>query len=164
MSITRRLALLESDNEIDLPPRFEGDGLDLSTPLECPEPSLARQSEADSCDINIILSRYQAGDPTPLFQYAKEGFYGDTTEIPDHQEAMNRIVYAEQYFATLPLKIRERFQHQPAALLDFLANNENKQEAIQLGLIPDDTPAAPTAPTPPAPPAPPTGSGTPPVA
>jgi hypothetical protein len=35
----------------------------------------------------------------------------------------------------LPAKIRAKFDHDPNALLQFLQNEENRDEAIQIGLI-----------------------------
>jgi hypothetical protein len=35
----------------------------------------------------------------------------------------------------LPAKIRARFDHDPNALLQFLQNDQNRDEAIQIGLI-----------------------------
>lgn len=141
------------------------DGSDEGTPLICPEPTLARQSEAESCDLNIILKRYAKTGQLPVFDNIREGFYGDVTEIPDYQEAMNRIATTEQYFEQLPPDLRNRFDNNPAAFLDWMADDANIPEAIKLGLITDTQPSAPpTAATPAAPPVPPTGAGGPPPA
>lgn len=155
-----------------LPPRHDRDGLDLSTPLVCPEDTLTIQSEKDSCDINFILTRYAKTGEIPVFQYGKEGVSGNFLNVPSFEEAQNLIAAADQYFDRLPGNIRKRFNNNPASFLDFMSDEENNEEAVRLGLRqkpPEPAPAtpppaAPTAPTPPAPPAPPTGSGTPPAA
>lgn len=143
---------------------YDSRNLEFETGLECKEPTLTIQSEKDSCDINFILDRYAKSQAPPIFQYGKEGFYADITNIPDYQEAMNRITYTEQYFDQLPSRIKKQFENNPANLLDFLADPANNEQAIALGLRPKpSTEAAPTAPIPPDPVAPPTGGSTPPA-
>ena len=39
-------------------------------------------------------------------------------------------------FDNLPSDVRNRFNNNPAQLLDFVADPENKEEAIELGLLP----------------------------
>jgi phage internal scaffolding protein len=48
---------------------------------------------------------------------------------------MNAIKAADNAFMALPAKIRAKFDHDPNALLNYLQNEENRDEAIQIGLI-----------------------------
>ena len=46
-------------------------------------------------------------------------------------------------FMALPAQLRVRFDHDPVKLLEFLENDQNRNEAIQLGLIDGQPVAAP---------------------
>jgi phage internal scaffolding protein len=48
---------------------------------------------------------------------------------------LNKIKAADEAFMALPAKIRAKFDHDPNALLNYLQNEENRDEAIQIGLI-----------------------------
>lgn len=98
-------------------------------------PSQADESQLESTDINNILKRYQK---TGLLAHAieMEPQYGDFSESTDYQAAMQTIATANQQFELLPANLRERFQNNPAKMLEFVANKENKEEAIKLGIIP----------------------------
>lgn len=102
--------------------------------------SLTRQEFRDECDINNIVARAGAGlvslsVPTaPLFT--------DVSEVPqDYQECLEHLFNADEQFASLPARVRERFGNDPSQLFSFLADSANRDEAVKLGLI-----AAPVAP------------------
>ena len=61
--------------------------------------------------------------------------FSDVSESFDFREAMTFIVNTEERFADLPAKIRKRFGNDPARLMDFLAEPDNADEAIRMGLI-----------------------------
>lgn len=168
MSQARLAALIAAKTEVnDLAFRTPYDNLDrvVETPLICPEPTLARQSEADSCDLNTIMKRYGSVEQFKIANPPPEGFYADITNVGTFEDAMNLIALGDSIFNQLPAETRARFKNDTAVMLDFLADSSNDDEAIRLGLKPKpDMPAAPPAPTPAAPPAPSTGSGTPPPA
>lgn len=104
------------------------------------KPSLTRQEFKEECDINVILARYQAsGEIDFLNKHAPQ--YMDTTAV-DFQTAMETVANAQSAFNDLPSHVRDRFQNDPAQLLDFVHQDANREEAIKLGLI------APPAPGP----------------
>lgn len=70
--------------------------------------------------------------------------YGDFTQVPDMQTALNQADAANDMFGELPAEIRKRFNHSPAEFVEFFDDPENDLEAIELGLKPD-----PNAPGPP---------------
>lgn len=70
----------------------------------------------------------------PLRQM-KPGTYGDFTAMGDYMENMNKIVQAREMFDALPAKVRERFGNNPGAMIDFVMDPNNKDEAIKLGLL-----------------------------
>ena len=103
------------------------------TGLECKDPSLAQQHCRDECDINMIVERFGVTGQLP--QTPLEPSYGDFSGVSDYHTALNAIRASEEAFMGLPAKLRAKFDHDPNALLQFLQNEQNRDEAIQLGLI-----------------------------
>lgn len=98
-----------------------------------PDTDRTKQSFKDECDINVIMRRYAAtGQVDHLNQ--RSPMYG---EIPatDFMAAMQLVVEAKHQFDALPSAVRDRFANDPARLLAFLENPENRAEGEKLGLI-----------------------------
>lgn len=67
-------------------------------------------SYADSCDINVIVQRFLAGDETALNQ--AQGFYADMKSLPKtYAEWHERYQECENFFNRLPVDVREKFNH-----------------------------------------------------
>lgn len=98
------------------------------------EPTLTIQSEKDNCDINVILERFNVGVPAPLNKLPPIELEWD--QAGNFQDSMNLIVAAREAFMEIPAKVRARFHNDPAEYLDFVYNDDNREEAILLGLIP----------------------------
>lgn len=100
-----------------------------------------KQSFKDECNINNIMARYQkTGVVTHVNEQKPE--YGFAPEI-DLQNALNLVQKANEQFAGLPSKIRQRFQNNPREFLAFCENPDNRSEAALLGLLQEsDTPAS----------------------
>lgn len=91
-----------------------------------------KQAPANEVDINKIMDKYlktgQLPEPrTPTF--------GDATEIPDYETAMNIVNAGREAFEALPAKIRERFGNDPRLFVDFVQDENNYDEAVKLGLV-----------------------------
>lgn len=68
------------------------------------------QSHKDSCDIHVLLNRYQNGDVSALSRI--QGVYGDFTEMPKtYADLLNAVLAGEQMFKSLPVDVREKFDH-----------------------------------------------------
>ncbi len=109
--------------------------------------SRTKQSFKEETDINSIMARFQK---TGMIEFINkhEPQYGDVTAI-DFQTAMQSVATGREMFADLPSKVRDRFNNDPAELLEFLDNPENRDEAILLGLAkpkPTDEPKIPDTP------------------
>lgn len=102
--------------------------------LTCLDPSRTQGQFKDDCDINIIIDRYvKSGVPIPP---APEAQYMDLSSMPaDFGEMCNIINKAEEAFAALPAKVRDRFDNNPTEMVKFLQDEKNKDEAIKLGLV-----------------------------
>jgi len=107
--------------------------------LECKDPSLAQQHMKDECDINVLVERFGVTGQLP--QTPLEPSYGDFSGVSDYHTALNAIKAADTAFMGLPAQLRAKFDHDPNALLQFLNNEQNRDEAIMLGLI-DGKPVA----------------------
>ena len=51
------------------------------------------------------------------------------------RQAQETVIAAAEAFAALPSRVRQRFNNDPAELLEFLADESNREEAVFLGLI-----------------------------
>jgi phage internal scaffolding protein len=129
------------------PYNYDTDAVSLETSLHCSDPSLAQQNSKDECDINVIMERFGRGMALP--ENFRPPQYGDFEGIADYQGAMNAVVQARESFDQMPAQLRARFHNDPTELIDFLADGENRPEAVKLGLVPP--PPQDIVPTPPAP-------------
>ncbi len=100
-----------------------------------------KQSHKKECDINNIMARFQKTGTVDFVNTQKPQF-GDATGI-EFQTAMETVAKAEEMFAELPSKIRERFNNNAQELLVFLENEENRTEAAFLGLLKEPEPVVP---------------------
>lgn len=103
--------------------------------------SRTKQSDKDSCDINLIMRRYETTGAIDHIN-PRAPNWGEFHSVPDFHTAQNTILEAEEAFARLPASVRDRFGNDPAQMLAFLADDANREEAIELGLVraPDPEP------------------------
>jgi len=115
------------------PYNYDGDKVSDETGLSCPEPSLAQQNFKDECDINYIVRQFGLTGELPGQPLSPQ--YGDFTGVLDYHSAVNAVLAAQDDFMELPAQLRSRFNNDPAELIDFLQLEENREEAIKLGLV-----------------------------
>lgn len=98
------------------------------------ETSLAQQHFKDECDVNNILRKYET---TGLVTHVANGtpFYGDFSSVFEYYDAQNILIEAQERFDALPASLRKRFDNNPALMLSFIENPDNREEAEKLGLI-----------------------------
>lgn len=108
-------------------------------PMEDFGPSRTQQQFLKDCDINVILQRYMKHGADP--RLPQEGMFGDFSNLPDLQSAMNTVIEAETAFFGLPSKVRREFDNDPVKLLEFLQDPGNRDRAVELGLV--DAPQEP---------------------
>ena len=101
--------------------------------------SMTQSQYKDECDINKIMDRYfRTGCLSDPLNQMRPGTYGDFAEMGDYMENMNKIVQAREMFEALPARVRERFGNNPGAMIDFVMDENNRDEAKKLGLLKDD--------------------------
>jgi len=97
--------------------------------LICEDPSLAKQSFKEECDINTIMAKYQK---TGLIDHINtyKGSYGDATGVQTYHEALNQIIAANDAFLSLPSKLRACFDNDPGTFLEYAENPENYENLL----------------------------------
>lgn len=103
------------------------------TSITFKDKSLTNQSDKKSCDINVIMDRYQK---TGLVDHVARfnGNYEDCAGAVDYHTALNIIQAADEAFMTLPSALRARFENDPAMFIEFVNNPANFDEVVSLGL------------------------------
>jgi len=133
------------------PPRapgaYDADQASLESGLACPEEeSVTQQQFKDECDINTIVRRFGVTGELPVAE--RQPISGDFTGISDYQTALNAVMKAQAGFYDLPAATRAHFNNDPGAMLDFLEDPANRDQAEKLGLVnPKTQPAAAAAST-----------------
>lgn len=105
----------------------------IPAPMAEPGQSMAKQYMKDECDINNILRQYQK---TGVINHVKEnqGQYVDLPQTIDYQEALNIVIGAGEAFDNLPGSVRQRFNNDASAFLEFMDDEKNMDESYELGL------------------------------
>lgn len=98
------------------------------------EPTMTQQQFKDECDVNNILSKYKKSG---LLTHVNKGkaTFGDFTTLEDYQTSVEKVMAAQDSFSKLPSEVRNRFQNDPGKIIDFLSDEKNHEEAVQLGLM-----------------------------
>lgn len=93
------------------------------------------QSHKDSCDIYVLLKKYEQGDLEALSRV--QGTYGDFTQMPrTFAEALNAMIAGENMFNSLPLEVREKFDF---SLEKFMMSMDDMPSFLdKLGMNPDE--------------------------
>lgn len=71
---------------------------------------LDTQADAMSCDINVLMAKYKAGDTSALNKV--QGVYADVSNFPDNiVDVYNLIQDAQEHFEALDPAIKARFDN-----------------------------------------------------
>lgn len=103
--------------------------------VNCGGESRVQQQFKDQCDIRQIMAKCRAAGTRPIRLDGALAKYGDFSNAVDYQEAVSRVAAANSLFEQLPGKVRRRFENDPALMVEFLADPENREEAEELGLV-----------------------------
>jgi len=85
------------------------------------------------CNINTIMEKVKKRKPVIISDQIAQ--YGDFSGITDFHQANNRMIEIENEFMKVPARVRAKFGHDPEKFISFLMNEQNRAEAIELGLI-----------------------------
>ena len=87
---------------------------------------------ADEANINNIVKRCMNGAAMPTG--SRTPLFGDFSEVADFTSAQTLIAQANAEFEQLPSDVREKFGNNVSDLMDFLDDENNLDEAVELGL------------------------------
>jgi len=109
------------------------DGKPYRVRLSFTKPSRAKQAFKAECDINTIVRRFGLTGKLP--DNVRVPVSGDFTGVTDFQTAMNSVRRATEDFMALPADLRKRFGNDPQLLMEFMADPNNREDAVKLGLV-----------------------------
>jgi len=89
---------------------------------------------ADEANINNIVKRCMNGAAMPTG--GRTPLFGDFSDVADFTSAQTLIAQANAEFEQLPSDVREKFGNDVSSLMDFLDDENNLAEAVELGLAP----------------------------
>ena len=105
--------------------------------------SITQQNFKKEQDINTIMKRYIKtgilGDPLSIRNANPK--FGNFDNVADFHTQMNRLTELQTEFNELNSEVRNRFNNDPAELVEFLADPKNEDEARELGFLPPLTDA-----------------------
>jgi len=115
------------------PYNYDTDAASNESGLACEDASLTQQHFRDETDINNILRQFNVTGLLPETPVSPK--YGDFTGIGDYHTALLRVMATEEEFMNLPANIRARFDNDAGNLIEFLNDDNNREEAEKLGLV-----------------------------
>lgn len=93
---------------------------------------LTKQSFKKDRDINVIVNKYQR---TGVIEFANKRApeYMQMDEM-DFQDAMQKVVHANEVFSELPAAVRKKFNNDPGQFMAFVHDPANEDEMVDMGL------------------------------
>lgn len=132
---TERKGIMENKTEI----RSAYPDKPYRNPFYCTGESRTKQADAEACDINNIMKRYEK---TGVLEHIAKnpGRYEHLPGGLDYQLALNLAIGAKEAFDALPGILRAKFGNDAETFLDFMDDPENEKEIIELGLREPEAP------------------------
>ena len=107
--------------------------------IKCDD-GITEQHHSESCDVNTILATYmKTGTLPPIDPNAQ---YGDLSEF-DYQTMQNQIANANSLFEQLPDNVKHKFGNEPYRFLNFVQDEKNYDELVEMGLANNPLSASP---------------------
>lgn len=94
------------------------------------EPSLTRQADAEGCDINNIMKRYEKTGILP--GYTNPGFFADVSELGDFHRVTEVVRQTTEIFMQLPAQTRAEFQNDVAEFVNWATDPANAGEVKEM--------------------------------
>lgn len=92
-----------------------------------------KQEYKQESDVNFIIKRYQA---TGMFPQARgQALYQDVSQIPDYKACRDTVIEAQEHFNSLPAAVRSKFKNDPAEMLEWAKQIENREAANELNIF-----------------------------
>lgn len=116
------------------PYNYDRDAVSDETGLKCEDATLTQQHQAEEADINNIIARFVRTGEMPSVS-TRVPLNEDVSEYGTYHEVLSAMKSAQARFYELPEAIRARFGDNPEELMQFLDEDENREEAEKLGLV-----------------------------
>lgn len=103
--------------------------------------SMTCQSFKEDSDINLMIAKYgidRVVEGDPFNPGSVKPRFDDFTNIPDYQTMNNQINAVNAAFEQLDAQTRAEFNNDPAELLAFIQDTNNRREAQEMGLLLDE--------------------------
>ena len=94
-----------------------------------------QQHKRDETNVNFIMKRFKKSGQLPNMDSMYELQYRDVSNVPDFMTMRNQMIKAEEAFLTIPPTIRRQFDNDPVKFLQFIADPQNKEKGIELGIF-----------------------------
>lgn len=105
----------------------------VRVPKEFPDPSRTHQSFKDSADINTIMERWRTTGFVRQVNLNR-AVYEDFSTAEDYFSCQTSLLKAQAIFDSLPARVRDRVNNEPAELIAFVEDPANDAELRDLGL------------------------------
>lgn len=107
------------------------------------EPSMTRQADAESCDVNNIMKRYERTGVLPPF--ATPGFFGDVSRLGDFHAITEVVRQTTEVFMQLPAKTRFEFGNDVANFVNWASDGQNADALADMINGAEKAPVVPAA-------------------
>lgn len=94
-----------------------------------------QQHKRDETNVNVIMKRFKKSGQLPNMESIQNMQYRDVSDVPDFMTMRNQMIKAEEAFLTIPPTIRRQFDNDPVKFLQFIADPQNKEKGIELGIF-----------------------------
>lgn len=98
------------------------------------KPSLTKQADLESCDINRIVNKFMRTGVVDHLNN-KQLRYLDCVNVTNYNDAINIVRNAQEIFDALPAAVRRRFDNDPALFLSAFEDPDMREELSELGLL-----------------------------
>lgn len=120
-------------NEVRIIGIYNQDETTNQSALNCPDETRTHQEFAEESDINTIIERFGIGENPITAQKWIENI--DIADAPDnYQDVLNQLNEARDQFMSLPARVRTRFNNSAHEFVNFVSDQNNLEEMVQMGL------------------------------
>lgn len=98
--------------------------------IKCDD-GITEQHHSEECDVNNILATYMKTGVLPPIDHDAQ--YGDLSDF-DYQSMQNQIANANSLFEQLPDNVKHKFGNEPHRFLNFVQDERNYDELVEMGL------------------------------
>lgn len=115
------------------PYNYDIEAVSDQTGLSCTDSSRTQQQFRDESNVNHIMKKFGRAGVVP--SYPRQDLGSEFIDIISYQDALNALNESAKEFMKLPAQTRRYFDNDPGKFVEFCSNEDNRDEAIRLGLV-----------------------------